>query len=395
MAYWGRFPKYVPVAQRRVKAKKELEKLRKKGADIQPVELNGRTIARSFWGKGWCDHLESFSDYENRLPRGRTYVRNGSVCHLEIKTGRIEALVSGSSLYKITIKVKPLGAAAWEAVKKKCRGQIGSMLELLQGRLSDHVMAVVSDRKNGLFPQPGEIHLDCSCPDWATMCKHVAAVLYGVGSLLDTRPELLFILRGVAAEELIAAEVGLPLDTGAAAGDTLAEAGLAEIFGIDLDLAHASKGVHAKQKKIPAVAPLAPAKSRPGKEVKPGKPAGKLPPKLTPSRLSPAAARAMSEVEKKLAQRKSRRGETVKPAAKKPKRAASPAIRPTFNPAAPTGAAITRLRKQAGLSVAGFARTLGVTEASVRRWEDHPGALTIYPRPLAALTRLQDKLAGK
>ena len=360
MAWWGRFPKYVPVAVRRAKAKKALEKLRKKGADIQPIELDGRTIARSFWGKGWCDHLESFSDYDNRLPRGRTYVRNGSVCHLEIEAGRIHAMVSGSSLYKITIKIKPLAAATWKAVKKKCRGQIGSMLELLRGQLSDHVMAVVGNRKKGLFPQPGEIHLDCSCPDWATMCKHVAAALYGVGSRLDTRPELLFILRGVPAEELIAAEVGLPMDTGAAAEDTLAETGLSEIFGIDLDLTPASKAVPAKKKKRAAVSPSEIATSRPGKKVKPAKPAKKLPPKLRPDRLSPSMPKTLRKVKKELAQKKSQRAKSVKPAAKKSKRAVTPAIRPAFNPAAPTGAAIARLRKRVGLSEAGFARTVTV-----------------------------------
>ena len=244
---------YVPVAARRAKARKEVEKLRKKGVEIQPVELEGRAIARSFWGKGWCKHLESFSDFENRLPRGRTYVRNGSGCHLESKAGRIEAFVSGSSLYKIAIAIEPLADAAWEAVKEKCRGQIGSMLELLQGRLSDNVMAVVSDRRSGLFPQPGEIKLDCSCPDWATMCKHVAAALYGVGSLLDSRPELLFILRGVDASELIAAEVALPAGAVPAEG-ALAEAGLSAIFGIDLEDAPLApqQAKQAKQAKKPA-----------------------------------------------------------------------------------------------------------------------------------------------
>ncbi len=176
MAFFGWRP-YVPVAERRAKAWKAVEKLRKKGKDIQPVELSGRSIAASFWGKGWCDHLESFSDFSNRLPRGRTYVRNGSVCHLEIQTGRIEALVSGSELYKVAITIKPLPGKTWTAIKTKCQGQVGSVLELLQGKLSDHVMEVVSDRARGLFPQPGEIELKCSCPDWATMCKHVAAVL--------------------------------------------------------------------------------------------------------------------------------------------------------------------------------------------------------------------------
>src|SRR5215831_13219407 len=234
MAFWGEWPRYVPVAERRAKARREMDKLRKKGKAIQPVALDGRTIARSFWGKGWYDHLESFADYANRLPRGRTYVRNGSVCHLDIRPGRIEAIVSGSELYQITIRIKELKAATWRSIKDKCAGHIGSMLELLQGKLSDQVMAIVTNRSHGLFPRPGEIALDCSCPDWADMCKHVAAVLYGVGSRLDSRPELLFLLRGVDAQELIAAEIALPAAVGAV-GDTLADDQLGAIFGIDLD----------------------------------------------------------------------------------------------------------------------------------------------------------------
>ena len=225
--------RYVPVAARRAKALREMNKLRKKGKDIQPIEIEGRTIARSFWGKRWCEHLESFSDYANRLPRGRTYVRNGSVCHLAIQPGRIDAIVSGSELYDVTIRIDKLKAVVWKSVKTRCSGQIGSMLELLQGKLSQQVMGVVTDRDRGLFPKPGEIKLDCSCPDWATMCKHVASVLYGVGSRLDDRPESLFLLRGVDTAELIATEMALPGDS--ASDDALADDALAGIFGIDLD----------------------------------------------------------------------------------------------------------------------------------------------------------------
>ena len=162
-----------------------MERLRKKGADVQPVRLTGRKIASTFWGEAWCEHLESFSDYENRLPRGRTYVRNGSVCHLAIQKGKIEAKVSGSSLYTVKIDIRTLPPAKWKSLKARCAGQVGSLLELLQGKLSDRVMTIVTDRDEGLFPSPKEIQLSCSCPDWATMCKHVAAVLYGVGARLD------------------------------------------------------------------------------------------------------------------------------------------------------------------------------------------------------------------
>ena len=225
---------YVPVAVRHARARREMNRLRKKGRNIQPVEIEGRTIARSFWGKRWCDHLESFSDYANRLPRGRTYVRNGSVCHLEVHPGRIDAIVMGSELYDVTIRIGKLKAAVWKSIKHRCSGRIGSVLELLQGKLSRQVMGVVTDREHGLFPKPGEIRFDCSCPDWATMCKHVAAVLYGVGSRLDDRPESLFLLRGVDSAELVA--TGMALPGAAATDDALADDALAGIFGIDLDL---------------------------------------------------------------------------------------------------------------------------------------------------------------
>ncbi|NQU74900.1 MAG: helix-turn-helix domain-containing protein [Planctomycetes bacterium] len=343
MSFWGR---YVPVAERRAKAKKKMEKLRKKGKDIQPVEIEGRTIARSFWGKGWCDHLESFSDYANRLPRGRTYVRNGSVCHLEIQPGRIEAMVTGSSLYKVSIGIKKLKPAAWKAIKKECSGQIGSMLELLQGKLSDQVMAVVTDRKDGLFPKPGEIELSCSCPDWAVMCKHVASALYGVGSRLDTRPELLFLLRDVDAQELIAAEMALPGAAAGVAGDALADDQVGAIFGIDFD-----------------------ADAQPGPATKPkGRPRSGGASKATPKKKAQTASvsRAVAET--------------------------STGTRPRIRP---TGRSVARLRRQLGLSVAQFAETLGVTPASVYRWESTQGRLKLQVRPLNALAALHQQAKAK
>jgi uncharacterized Zn finger protein len=213
-----------------------MEKLRKKGLNIQPVEIEGGKIARTFWGKAWCDHLESFSDYDNRLPRGRTYVRNGSVCHLDIAKGEVNAMVSGSELYKVRVSIKTLARKRWVDVKNRCAGQIGSLLELLQGRLSKNVMAVVTDRKKGLFPMPREISLRCNCPDWASMCKHVAAVLYGVGARLDESPELLFLLRGADHEELISTEVGVATAAGATKSGRkrIADDALADVFGIEM-----------------------------------------------------------------------------------------------------------------------------------------------------------------
>ena len=240
MSYgYGAWKPYVPVATRRAQAAKQAKKLTKAGQVLQPVSLTGRTIANTFWGKGWCKHLEAFSDFENRLPRGRSYVRNGSVCHLAIHAGRVEALVMGSSLYRVTVQTPSLQPAVWAAIKRQCSGEIGSLLELLQGRVSDQVMRVVSARATGLFPQAGQMKFTCSCPDWADMCKHVAAVLYGVGSRLDAQPQLLFLLRDVDPNELISASLNVSTAATSSEG-RLADEQLGAIFGIDLEAGDAA-----------------------------------------------------------------------------------------------------------------------------------------------------------
>ena len=246
------YPPYVPVGARRARAMLEMRALRERGVEVQPVEIKGRgrAIARSFWGQRWCEHLESFSDYANRLPRGRTYVRNGCVCHLVIDPGGVDAMVAGRELYHVVIRIRKLKRPAWKAIRAACAGQIGSVLELLRGRLSDRVMEIVTDRDTGLFPKPGEIKLACDCPDWATMCKHAAAVLYGVGARLDKSPELLFRLRGVDESELIAADMALP--GGTATADTLADGDLGSIFGIDLEDGEGARAPRARKPKAPA-----------------------------------------------------------------------------------------------------------------------------------------------
>jgi uncharacterized Zn finger protein len=235
---------YVPVHVRRKKAEREMARFRKKGQPVSPVVVEGRTIAKTFWGQSWCRNLEGYSDYSNRLPRGRTYVRNGSVVDLQIAPGEVRAWVSGSSLYEVRVEVATVPKARWSALCKDCAGGIDSLVELLQGRLSKGVMERICRQKTGLFPSPREIAFDCSCPDWASMCKHVAAVLYGIGARLDERPELLFALRGVDEKDLIAkAGKSLPLAGKApAAKRVLRDESLSEMFGIDLAEAPAAKG---------------------------------------------------------------------------------------------------------------------------------------------------------
>ena len=228
-----RFQPYVPVAERRRRAMNKVNQLTRKGEEITPVTIEGRKIATSFWGEAWCENLECYSDYASRLPRGRSYVRNGSVVDLKIAGGEVTALVAGSELYRIRITIAPVRAEAWRSICRACAGSVSSLVELLQGRLAKSVMERVCRKGDGLFPAPKDIKLSCSCPDWASMCKHVAATLYGVGARLDERPELLFLLRGVDKSELIAggpqAALAIP-----AAGKVLEDGDVAALFGIEM-----------------------------------------------------------------------------------------------------------------------------------------------------------------
>lgn len=333
---------YVPVAKRRAQALREMNKLRKKGKDIQPVEIEGRTIARSFWGKGWCTHLESFGDYSNRLPRGRTYVRNRAVCHLGIRKGAVEAIVSGSDLYRVRIGITSLKIKKWNTLKRHCTGKIGSLIELLQGNLSEEIMGIVVDRKDGLFPLPGEIKYECDCPDWAGMCKHIAAVMYGIGARLDTQPHLLFTLRGVNHQELITADAVTDAITGSgsqrARRRSLAGKDLEGVFGVELE---------------------------------------DLSAKPTP---------------KKTARRKTAKQKPMN-ATRSKKKDSKPITRKSRSPVPfkPTASSVATLRRRLGMGKAEFARAIGVSATTVTNWETATGVLNVHARNLAGLSRLNSR----
>ncbi len=248
MSDWGWKP-YVPVAARRKKAEAAASRAKKAGKTLSPVAPTRGAIARTVWGKAWCANLEHYSDYANRLPRGRTYVRNGSVIDLVIAPGEVSAQVMGSRLYRVDVRVADVAAKPWKAICADCAGSIDSMVELLQGVFSTAVMQRLCRPGDGLFPTPKDIEFDCSCPDWASMCKHVAAVLYGIGARLDQRPELLFALRGVDGQNLLAqasAAVSRPGATRPArsskASRVLDEAALGDVFGIEMGPAEAAGG---------------------------------------------------------------------------------------------------------------------------------------------------------
>lgn len=239
---YNEFGRYVPVSEKKEKAQKSIEKLRKKNPDIAPIIISGRKIARTWWGMAWNENLESYSDYENRIGRGRSYVKNGAVLDLKITPGRITALVQGSRSkpYEIKIDIEPLSRNTWEQITKACEGKIDSLQELIDGKFPKALADLFTSREKGLFPSPGEISFDCSCPDWAIMCKHVAAALYGVGVRLDENPSLFFVLRNVNIDELVSKAVAqksesLIKKSGKKSSRAIDDSDISALFGIDME----------------------------------------------------------------------------------------------------------------------------------------------------------------
>jgi len=280
--YHSFFPQSKSKGERIADAAKKRKALEKKGDKLSPVILEGSKIANTFWGKAWCKNIESYHDYENRLPRGRSYVRSNSVIDLQVAPGVVRAQVMGSSLYRIEIIIKPVAKRQWETIRSACAGKIGSLVALLRGTLSDEVMEVMTRHDEGLFPKPAEISFKCSCPDIAGMCKHIAAAMYGIGSRLDAQPELLFLLRGVDSADLIAAAADAPVTASStlAEGEALASDELADVFGVELEteaapVALPPKKPRGRPKKV--VAPVAPIpvpkkpRGRPKKTAEPSK----------------------------------------------------------------------------------------------------------------------------
>jgi uncharacterized Zn finger protein len=224
---------YESTFEKKQRMERELRKRAAQGEVLTPLELsaNKRKIAGTFWGRSWCQHIESYRDYENRLPRARSYLRQGSVFNLEVEQGKIRAQVAGSTLYDVEITIKPIEKKAWAGIQQACAGQVGSLLDLLGGQLGSGVMAVISDKERGLFPSPREIRFNCSCPDYASLCKHSGAVLYGVAVKFDADPALFFRLRGVDPSELLASGADQTLSPAAEAA--LDGEDLSALFGID------------------------------------------------------------------------------------------------------------------------------------------------------------------
>ena len=239
---YGGYHEYVSVAEKKARALKASEKLKKKNKDISPVILNGTKLAETWWGKAWNKNLESYSDYENRIGRGKSYVRQGAVLHLAIKAGQVEALVQGSRKkpYEVNIDIKSLSNEKWEKLLSMCEGKLDSLQELLEGKFPKALQELFLSHDTGLFPSPKEISFQCSCPDFAYMCKHIAAVLFAIGSRLDTDPSLFFVLRGVSLDALIEKAILKKTDklinkSGSKSRRVIAETDLSNLFGIDIN----------------------------------------------------------------------------------------------------------------------------------------------------------------
>ncbi|MDD2403951.1 MAG: SWIM zinc finger family protein [Victivallaceae bacterium] len=310
------YPQYIPVAQRKLDAQKKIKSLNAKGEELSPVVIEGRAIAKTFWGKAWCDNIESYHDYENRLPRGRSYVRSGAVIDLKITKGKITALVMGSELYKINITIQELAKDKWAKIKRDCTGKISSLINLINGKLSPEIIELLCRQKVGIFPEPKEIKMTCNCPDWADLCKHLAAVLYGVGARLDKQPELFFLLRNVDQNELLSADIAETLVDNNAP-DALVSSELDNIFGIELDSLEVEPvSLPKAEKKKPARAKKTAPPISTATPVKPKK--RKLKRKKT---ISPIAEQVATAVKPKSARRrKNESAETVpvKKSTKKP-----------------------------------------------------------------------------
>ena len=225
-------------AELKARAAASVQKAKQKGTALEPVTIRGRAIAKSWWGNAWCENLEHYADYANRLDRGKRYVRTGSVVDLKIQKGKISAKVQGTrrTPYKVEIRISPLSEEKCQTIIEKCGRRIQNLEELTSGRFPEELHELFTGR-DGLFPTPREISFSCSCPDWALMCKHVAAVLYGVGTRLDEAPSLFFELRGIEMERFIDVTIANRVETMLANADRpsnriMDEADMTALFGI-------------------------------------------------------------------------------------------------------------------------------------------------------------------
>ena len=215
-----------------------VKQLQDEGRVLHPAKADGKKIAKSFWGYSWVRHIESYQDYESRLPRGRSLLRNNAVLDLTITGNQAEALVFDQELYEIRIIMEPVDPAQLKQIQTLCAGKINSLLDLIQGNLSEDILQILSDPEKGLFPRYDEIRFICNCLDDSILCKHAAAVLYGIGPVLDQKPDLFFSLRGIDYSMLFSGIDAEKITDDPQTSDQTAafhDIDLEKTFGIELD----------------------------------------------------------------------------------------------------------------------------------------------------------------
>jgi uncharacterized Zn finger protein len=164
------------------------------------------------------------------------------VLDLQVNPGKVESLVQGSRSkpYSVNVKIKAVNKKIWQEIKTACGGKLDSLQELLTGKFPKALDEIFMAQGKGLFPSPKEIEFNCSCPDWAYMCKHVAATLYGIGTRLDEEPGLFFKLRKIKVKDLVTGAVEdktrkLLKRAKKKTSRVIAESDLADVFGIDME----------------------------------------------------------------------------------------------------------------------------------------------------------------
>ncbi|TDD18652.1 hypothetical protein E1218_25585, partial [Kribbella turkmenica] len=185
---------------------------RRKGEDAGLPAAKGpgsrRPFGATWWGRAWLEALEQRARLDpNRLSRGRSYARRGSVLDLTVSPGEVEAFVQGSRVtpYQVTVRIRAFTTAEWDAVLDVVSAQIGRVAALLDGELPPEVVDDVHAAGLDLLPGAGEVLTNCSCPDFAVPCKHSAAVCYLIADALDDDPFALLLLRGRPRDDLLTA----------------------------------------------------------------------------------------------------------------------------------------------------------------------------------------------
>lgn len=238
-SYWNNGIRYSQPTASEIKKRsaESIKREKEKGKTLEPVHVAGRTIVKNWWGQAWCSNLEQYADYASRLDRGKRYIRTGAVLDLKIEKGKIHARVQGTrkTPYKVEIRISPLSEEKCQEIIKKCSRKIENLESLLSGTFPEELKELFQGG-SGLFPEPKEISFNCSCPDWALLCKHVAAALYGVGVRLDNDPGLFFLLRGINMDHFIDAtlanKVEAMLENAGQASSRIIEGNVDSLFGI-------------------------------------------------------------------------------------------------------------------------------------------------------------------